>query len=81
MMQAKVAGISLFLLLYLHYILWHNKILLMEMQKMQKVVFMDVYFRGRIISFISFCWSHVSAGKRVQKGIVNEISLKKLLYF
>lgn len=50
----------------------------MEMQKMQKVTFTDVYFRDRTISFISkvnkrfllvpcFCWSHVSARKRVER--------------
>jgi len=41
-MQAKVAGISCFLILRLHYILWHNKVVLMEMQKMQQMTFTDV---------------------------------------
>lgn len=36
------SGISHFLVLYLHHILWHNKVLLLEMQNMWKVTFTDV---------------------------------------
>lgn len=56
--QVKVTGISHFLVLYLHYVLCHGKVVLMEMQKMQKVTFTDV--QKNILSLKSaksFCWS------------------------
>lgn len=74
-MQAKVAGTSHFLTLYLHYILWPNKAVLNEMQRMQKVTLRDVYFSNRIISFISkvnarfLLEMRMERLKGVQKGI------------
>lgn len=60
---------------FLHYIPWPNKVLLKEMQKMQKVTFTDVYFRDRIIYSISkintrfLLEKRMERLKRVQKGI------------
>lgn len=66
-MQAKVAGTSHFFTLYLHYILQPNKVLLKEMQKMQKVTFRDVYFRDRLIYFISKINTRFLLEKRMEK--------------
>lgn len=58
LMRVKVAAISHFLVLYLHYVLCHGNVVLTEMQKMQKVTFTDV--QKNILSLKSaksFCWS------------------------
>lgn len=83
-MQAKVAGSSHFLNLYLCYIPRLNKVLLKEMQKMQKVTFTDVYFRDRITFFISKTNTRFLLEKRMERLKERNkfrISQRELLHF